>query len=323
MAICLSHQRYAMGLMLLVASTQALDAKQLSFYREGQDLSYRWQLPTSIASQPKQVVPLEFTLPEETAIRYFSAWRKEAVQQTLYSRILAAAKQQWPDVLFNLEKTPRWSLSYRHVPVDEQQKLAVWLATQEQEQFQALLKERYLIQTTDAMGRPGLKPDHVRIIEESGSELGSVAEALLTAAGGEQTEPRVLLAWLLAFVQDIPYNALESEDGSRGTGYLLPRQVLAQNRGDCDSKVALLAALFQYVHPEIAQRLLFVPNHALLAVALPAQAGDEQLVIDGMNYLLLEPTGPAELPLGQIADSSRLPIRSGNYMSEALRQTSP
>lgn len=95
-------------------------------------------------------------------------------------------------------------------------KLDNWLAAQEQEQFQALLKERYLIESVDAMGRPGLKPIHVRIIEESGSELGSVAEALLTAAGGEQTEPRTLLAWLLAFVQDIPYNALESEDGSPG-----------------------------------------------------------------------------------------------------------
>jgi len=321
MAICLSHQRYALGLVLLLAGTQALDAKQLSFYREGQDLSYRWQLPSSIAREPKQVVPLEVTLPDETAIRYFSAWRKDAVQQILYSRILAAAKQEWPDVLFRLEKTPRWSLSYRHVPVDEKEKLAAWLAAQEQEQFQALLKERYLIESRDAMGRPGLKPDHVRIIEESGSELGSVAEALLTAAGGEQTEPRTLLAWLLAFVQDIPYNALQSEDGSRGTGYLLPRQVLMQNLGDCDSKVALLATLFQYLHPEIAQRLIFVPNHALLAVALPAQPGDEQLTIEGQGYLLLEPTGPAELPLGQIADSSRLPIRSGNYVSEALRQS--
>ena len=321
MAICISHQRYVLGLVLILAGTQALDAKQLSFYREGQDLSYRWQLPSSIASEPKQVVPLKVTLPDETAIRYFSAWRKDAVQQILYSRILAAAKQEWPDVLFRLEKTPRWSLSYRHVPVDEQEKLAAWLAAQEQEQFQALLKERYLIESRDAMGRPGLKPDHVRIIEESGSELGSVAEALLTAAGGEQTEPRTLLAWLLTFVQDIPYNALQSEDGSRGTGYLLPRQVLMQNRGDCDSKVALLATLFQYLHPEIAQRLIFVPNHALLAVALPAQPGDEQLTIEGQGYLLLEPTGPAELPLGQIADSSRLPIRSGNYVSEALRQS--
>lgn len=320
MAICLSHHhRYVLGLVLLLAGTQAPDAKQLSFYREGQELTYRWQLPASIAQKPGEIIPIAFTLPDETAIRYFSAWRKEVVQQILYSRILAAARQEWPDVLFRLEKTPRWSLSYRHVPADQQEKLGSWLAAQEQEQFQALLKERYLIESVDAMGRPGLKPDHVRIIEESGSELGSVAEALLAAAGGEQTEPRTLLAWLLAFVQDIPYNALESEDGSRGTGYLLPRQVLVQNRGDCDSKVALLAALFQYLHPEIAQRLIFVPNHALLAVALPAQAGDEQLVIEGQSYLLLEPTGPAEFPLGQMADSSRLPIRSGNYVSEALR----
>ena len=224
-------------------------------------------------------------------------------------------------MLFRLQKQPRWSLSYSRVPAGEQEKLDNWLASQEQEQFNALLKERYLMQSSDAMGRPGLKPDHVRIIEESGAELGDVAEALLTAAGGEQSEPRLVVEWLLAFVQDIPYNALQSDGGNRGTGYLLPRQVLVQNRGDCDSKVALLAALIQYLHPEIPQRLLFVPNHALLAIALPAQQGDEQLQIEGYNYLLLEPTGPAELPLGQIADSSRFHIRSGNYVSELLRQS--
>lgn len=329
MAICLSHMIHTTGvprrgrllLLLALLMPPALEAKQLSFYRDGQSLSYRWQLPDNLAKEKGEILPLSFSLPDETAIRYFTAWRKEAVQQILYSRLLTAARQEWPDVLFRLQKQPRWSLSYSRVPAGEQEKLDNWLASQEQEQFNALLKERYLMQSSDAMGRPGLKPDHVRIIEESGAELGDVAEALLTAAGGEQSEPRLVVEWLLAFVQDIPYNALQSDGGNRGTGYLLPRQVLVQNRGDCDSKVALLAALIQYLHPEIPQRLLFVPNHALLAIALPAQQGDEQLQIEGYNYLLLEPTGPAELPLGQIADSSRFHIRSGNYVSELLRQS--
>lgn len=58
-------------------------------------------------------------------------------------------------MLFRLQKQPRWSLSYSRVPAGEQEKLDNWLASQEQEQFNALLKERYLMQSSDAMGRPG------------------------------------------------------------------------------------------------------------------------------------------------------------------------
>ena len=75
------------------------------------------------------------------------------------------------------------------------------------------------------------------------------------------------------------------------------------------------------VVPAARRGLPRVGQLAAIVIALPAQQGDEQLQIEGYNYLLLEPTGPAELPLGQIADSSRFHIRSGNYVSELLRQS--
>ena len=48
---------------------------------------------------------------------------------------------------------------------------------------------------------------------------------------------------MLDFIQAIPYQLLDSQSGRSGKGFLSPRQVLEQNRGDCDSKVTLMAAM--------------------------------------------------------------------------------
>ena len=302
--------------LLSLSFSPCLLAKQLSFNREGNTLHYRWLPPKQIADGAPQ--SLSLTLSAQSNIRFFSAWRPDAVKRTLYSRILAAARQSWPNVVFELQQQPEWHLNYRRVEPDRQGELEQWLQEEEKKEFQALLQENYLQQAQDPMGVAGIKPDHARIIAESGAELGDAAEALLQAAGGDEIEPRQLLTYLLAFVQSIPYDKLQSDDGNRGTGYLLPRQVLSDNRGDCDSKVALLATLLQYLRPEINQALIFIPNHALLGVAIPAQAGEESLNVGGESLLLVEPTGPAELPPGQLGPESQLYIHAGSYVAESL-----
>lgn len=315
-------------LLGLLSSAPAL-AKQLSFRRDGLTLNYRWQPPAPAAQgdihakQPQEVEPqtLSLTLPEQSEVRFFSAWRPDAARRTLYTRLLRSARQQWPEVRFELQRQDPWRLAIHTREPTQLAEVQQWLANEEKSQFDLLLKENYLIATNDTLGQAGIKPDHVRIIDTSSSELGDVAEALLQAAGGEQVEPRQLLDFLLAFVQSIPYDPLQSTDGQRGTGYLLPRQVLETNRGDCDSKVALLASLWRYLKPEIPQVLLFVPDHALLGIALPAQSQDETLVAAGYTLLLLEPTGPAELPAGQIGEPSRLYIKTGRYMAEPVQAT--
>ncbi len=303
-------------LVCLLGLSVTLQAKQLGFNREENTLHYRWLPPKQVADGGPQSVTL--TLSAQSNIRFFSAWRPDAVKRTLYMRILAAAQQTWPDVIFELQQQPEWRLDYRRVEPDQLAKLGQWLQDEEKKAFQTLLQENYLQQTRDPMGVAGIKPDHARIIAESGAELGDAAEALLQAAGGDEITTRQLLTYLLAFVQSIPYDKLQSNDGNRGAGYLLPRQVLSDNRGDCDSKVALLATLLQYLRPEINQVLIFIPNHALLGVAIPPQAGEETLTIGGENLLLVEPTGPAELLPGQLGPESQLYIRAGSYVAESL-----
>ncbi len=304
-----------LALLLLLPTLGS--ARQLAFEREGPQLHYRWQPPAPVAAG--KVQELTLSLPEQSELRVYRAWRPEAARRTLYTRLLRAARQQWPEVFFELRRQDPWQIAIRTPDPQQLHEVQKWLVQEESRQLSGLLDENFQREGKDPLGRTGIQPDYNRIIDISSSELGDVAEALLQAAGGEQTPPRDLFNYLLAFVQAIPYQQLQSEDGRRGSGFLLPQQVLSNNRGDCDSKVTLLASLWRYLQPEIPLVLLFVPDHALLGVALPAQGAEETLTVAGGRWLLAEPTGPAELSAGELSAPSRLYIQSRSYQAELVQ----
>lgn len=326
MATGLSRHRHgglaALALWLLAALLTvqaATPARQLAFRRDGLTLHYRLQPPPALAAGAIQSFSL--TLPAQTLLGTFRPWKPDAARRILYTRVLQAASQQWPDARLRVEPGGDWPIAIHTGDGKQLPEIRSWLDQQMQQELATLLKESYLQQASGPWGENGIRPDYARLIEESSSELGDVAEALLQLAGGEQADPRTRLQWLLLFVQTIPYQTLQSRDGLRGSGFLLPRQVLLENRGDCDSKSALLASLWRYLQPDIPSRMVLVPEHALLALALPAAPGEETLTVDGQPWLLVEPTGPAVLPVGQLGEESRLYIRTGRVQTVPTQPT--
>lgn len=314
-------RRTAVLAFLLCSLAGPIAAKQLSFHRDGPNLSYRWQPPSQVAEGKIQSFTLTLPLTPAGHLRAFTAWKPEAAKQLLFTRLLAAARAQWPDAVFIPQRQDDW---YIDIQIRDQKKLAEvqqWLAKEQTNQYAKLLKEAYQKQATDPDGHSGIRPDHVRIIDEASTELGDLAEHLLQNAGGETTNPRQLLAYLLAFVQSIPYDNRAAKWLNPQSTFRLPRQVLESNGGDCGSKVALLAGLWRYLQPEIPQMLVYIPGHMLMGVALPAMPGEETLQVNGFNWLLIEPTGPAELPLGHIGDESRLAVRTGHQVTELVQPT--
>ena len=80
--------------------------------------------------------------------------------------------------------------------------------------------------------------------------------------------------------------------------------------------MTLLTALY----PELPQAIVYVPDHALLAVALPRQTGNEEIIrINGKAFLPLEVAGPAEIPPGVTGEKSRLSIRNNQYQYDLLQ----
>ncbi len=123
---------------------------------------------------------------------------------------------------------------------------------------------------------------------------------------------------VLSWVQSIPYNTLENRLTSNGSGYSPPMKVISDNRGDCDSKSVLTAALLKALIPGIDLNMVFLNNHALLAANLPHRENEHKINIGRSEFLLLEPTGPALMIAGQVGRQSEGAIAGGQYTLESF-----
>ena len=86
-------------------------------------------------------------------------------------------------------------------------------------------------------------------------------------------EERGRIALALGFFQEIPYATLD--DKQRQGGDFLPASaLLAQNRGDCDSKAVALAAVLRNFTRFRKLAVVTMPGHAILGVEMPAEPGE-------------------------------------------------
>jgi transglutaminase-like putative cysteine protease len=148
-----------------------------------------------------------------------------------------------------------------------------------------------------------IRPDYAALAKRQADLLRPMARAVAEAAGTRNTRRQVALA--LALMQEIPYDELRTRGATDGTGFAVPAELLHVNQGDCDSKATALASLMRTLAPGTATAIVLLPGHAVLAADLPPQPGDRTLQLDGERFVLMEPAGPARIPLGQISDTSR------------------
>ncbi|MGE5155246.1 MAG: hypothetical protein ACM3ST_14695 [Bdellovibrio bacteriovorus] len=161
--------------------------------------------------------------------------------------------------------------------------------------------ERFIRERLYTLSADGiLRPDYARIARLAVDDLASVAPAMRRWTRG--MDRRKALGHLLLFVQSIPYDRLD--DRKTDVGFLVPPLVLAENRGDCDSKAVTFAALTHLLYPDLPIAMVLLPRHAYLALGLPRAAGDQTLKHDKRVWILAEPAGPGLLPLGRLAAES-------------------
>lgn len=162
-------------------------------------------------------------------------------------------------------------------------------------------------------GRRGYTPDHPRIAAESQyilRPLSDTLEQVLADTYGSYS-PRDALAYLTHFIQQIPYDDFSDRLASPGAGYVTPGRLLYENRGDCDSKVTLLAALMANLFPDIERRIVYLPGHAMFALDIEPDDNDI-FVRDGeMEFVVADPTGPAQLKVGEAGRAYQSHLRSG------------
>jgi transglutaminase-like putative cysteine protease len=147
--------------------------------------------------------------------------------------------------------------------------------------------------------------DHARLASEYADDLAPVAHALRE---GTDTD-RAFVARALSFVQAIPYEARKRRGGD--PGYRRPLALLARNRGDCDSKAVLFLAILRAELPDLPLAVIYVPGHALAGVGLEPVRGEKGFRHEDVDYLYVEPVGPAQQPIGVPRPEDRRAGRRG------------
>ncbi len=86
-------------------------------------------------------------------------------------------------------------------------------------------------------------------------------------------------------------------------GVLPPITAVLVGWGDCDTKTGLIASILSN-WTQMKMVGVSVPGHYLMGVLLIPEKGDLFLEYQGLQYVLIEPAGPAWLPPGQVGEET-------------------
>lgn len=187
----------------------------------------------------------------------------------------------------------------------------------QQKEYDKYLRDHYFTRFTTLFNQKAIKPDHVRYVAESVKPLIAASQAFYEKVASK-SDSRAYFSLLLSWLQSIPYDTLEDRVISNGSGYAPPVSVLMQNLGDCDSKAVLASSMVRAFLPSTKMIMVFLPNHALLGVALTPMTDDRTIEYDGDIYVLYDPTGPALIPFGQVSEDTERHIVTGRYQVETV-----
>ena len=217
------------SLSLLLGMLLALPASagQTYFNSNGGQLNVGWQ---DREGQPQQ---LSYRL-EAGKLPPLIAYRPARMQEEVLQSLLRQAALEFPEVQFSLSR-PSLALSLKSRNADKAREASLWVKPEQARLEDEWLKQHYFQPFTPPDGAPAIKQDHVRIALESRAELAPLAEQLKQEGATETEARQKTVEHMLDFIQAIPYQLLDSQSGRSGKGFLSPRQVLEQNRGDCDS----------------------------------------------------------------------------------------
>ncbi|WAJ70007.1 hypothetical protein [Catenovulum adriaticum] len=301
--------------ILISITSQLVSAKQIQFSRQQNQFNYQWldhnKTQQSLSFSVKK--PALFNL-----LGNFKAYRPALAQQYLFIQL----QRQLPDLnsrhaqlrLYRQGKDV--AIKIKSTSPAHQAQIMENLNQLKASLLKAYLQKHYYMEFTNSSATTMIKPDHIRIAQTAQplfTELNKKAEVQLKKMNIKQ-----FINFYLGWLQSIPYSTLEDRVTSQGAGFNPPNRLLLENQGDCDSKSTLFISLMRNFFARLEMVMVYLPNHALVGLKMPYQAKDEFINIDGINYVLAEPTGPALMKLGQISDSSKRHIQANRFTVETM-----
>ena len=161
-----------------------------------------------------------------------------------------------------------------------------------------------------SIDRSRLRIDYRQAVRRSLWQLRSLSRGLDSIGSDRQRVAKVL-----TFFQTIPYLELLDKDSYTALGFQMPVVTVDKNEGDCDSKAVGAAAVLKNLMPSRRILLVLIPNHALLAMQISPQTGDDIIHHGGQEWVLLEPVGPSLLEPGKVDPRSLQAIEDARKVS--------
>lgn len=148
--------------------------------------------------------------------------------------------------------------------------------------------------------------DMPKIVRENGPLLRPVAAAFEKVASSQHYDQGDIIGAVASLVQTaMIYKIPPSEVGDRHTGGILPPvSAILRGWGDCDTKSGVVASILSN-WPNMRLVGVGPPGHYLVGVLRIPNKGDLFVEYEGLQYVLVEPAGPAWLPPGTVADSTQ------------------
>ncbi|SFB82758.1 hypothetical protein [Pseudoalteromonas denitrificans] len=299
---------------LIILQVQAKTLQKTNL-KDSIQFDYAWQ------DHEHKMQTLSFTLPKKlinNRYRRFKRYDKNKAMNYIYKTLLEQVSTYNPRKVRVQFKQQFSQLSYVIKSKNEKllENVEQELTRLEQNSYFEFLEQHHYIQFYSPWGGTKVKPNHLKFVKEGVDYLQPITQAIRDSISVKK--PRILINFVLSWIQSIPYSTLESRTESSGTGYYPPIKVIAQNIGDCDSKMTLMAAIIKKIYPRLSVSLIYLPKHALIGFQLPTLKSDKFTTIDGLHYILAEPVGPAKLPLSEIADSSTGYIDAKGFFYEVI-----
>lgn len=161
--------------------------------------------------------------------------------------------------------------------------------------------------------RPGnvVEVDMPGLVKKNASALKPVAMAFEKIATGRRYDSESLIGSAASMVQTaLRYQIPPTSEGAKRTGGLLPPlKAFLNGWGDCDSKTGLLASILAN-WPNMRMVGIAVPGHYLMGVLRIPGKGDIFVEHQGLQYVLIEPAGPAWLPPGTVGQDSLIMLQA-------------
>ena len=205
------------------------------------------------------------------------AWRSSASQKALKAAVAAEQSQEQLDAAI--------------ADVDKEYKLK--------------LKD-YLLERGFAM-EPGnvVVVDMPGLVRKNAPLIKPLARSFERIANDRRYGSSDIVGSALSFVQTAMFYRQPDAviDGKHTGGLLPPLTSVALGWGDCDTKTGVLASILAN-WPQMKMVGVSVPGHFLMGVLQTPEKGDTFLEYQGLQYVLLEPAGPAWLPAGRVGEET-------------------